>query len=128
MTLVPTDCTLAMMALLHAIPGPSPDPAIAGMPAAVFGNIVSGVVGSLITLFGIFLSNWHDRRLKRDELRHDAMQRDREREIALRRDVFLPAVESALSMQSALGSLILTGASRFMKDCEIHGSRFSRIW
>ncbi|WP_162631890.1 hypothetical protein [Burkholderia sp. JP2-270] len=106
MTLVPTDCTLAMMALLHAIPGPSPDTTIAGMPAAVFGNIVSGVVGSVITLFGVFLSNRHNRRLKRDELGHDATQRDREREMALRREVFLPAVESALAMQSALASLI----------------------
>jgi hypothetical protein len=94
-----------MSALLRTLQGPAPDPTIAGMPAAVFGNIVSGVVGSVITLLGVFVSSWHSRRLKRVELGHDATQRDREREMALRRDVFLPAVEAALAMQSSLGAL-----------------------
>lgn len=105
MTFMPTDCAFAMTALMRALPSVPSDPTIAGMPAAVFGNVVSGLVGSVITLLGVFFSNWHNRRLKRDELGHDATQREREREMALRRDVFLPAVESALAMQSSLGAL-----------------------
>ena len=106
MTFMPADCALAIGTLLHALPASQPDSTIAGMPASVFGNIVSGVVGSVITLGGVLLSNWHSRRLKRDELGHDSTQRDREREMALRREVFLPAVEAALSMQASIGSLV----------------------
>ena len=105
MAWMPTDCTLAMNALLHALPNPLPSHSIAGIPAAVFGNVVSGVVGSVTTLFGVLLSNWHNRRLKRSELDHDATQRDREREMTLRRDVFLPAVEAAFEMQFSVGAL-----------------------
>ncbi|ASW04442.1 hypothetical protein CJU94_40590 (plasmid) [Paraburkholderia aromaticivorans] len=103
---MPTDCALAMGTLLHALPASQPDSTIAGMPASVFGNIVSGVVGSVITLGGVLLSNWHSRRLKRDELGHDTTQRDREREMALRREVFLPTVEAALAMQASIGTLV----------------------
>lgn len=103
---MPDSCTIAINSLSHAIAHASPDSTIAGIPAAVFGNVVSGMVGSVITLVGVFFSNWHNRRLKRDELGHDSKQRNHEREMALRRDVFLPAIESALAMQSSLGSLI----------------------
>jgi hypothetical protein len=54
----------------------------------------------------VFVSNWHNRRLKRAELDHDATQRNREREMALRREVFLPAVEAAFTMQNSLGALV----------------------
>lgn len=106
MTFMPTDCALAMGALLHALPTSQPDSPIAGLPASVFGNVVSGVVGSVITLAGVLLSNWHNRSLKREELGHDATHRNREREMALRREVFLPAVEAALAMQATLGILV----------------------
>lgn len=109
MTFMPADCALAVGTLLHALPASQPDSTIAGMPASVFGNVVSGVVGSVITLGGVLLSNWHSRTLKRDELGHDRTQRDREREMALRREVFLPAVEAALSMQASIGSLVNLG-------------------
>ncbi|WP_434667998.1 hypothetical protein P5W99_36555 [Paraburkholderia sp. A3BS-1L] len=105
MTFMPPDYVFAMTALTHALPSVPSAPTIAGLPATVFGNVVSGVVGSVITLFGVLLSNWHNRRLKRDELGHAAAQRDREREMALRRDVFLPAVEAGLVMQSSIGAV-----------------------
>ncbi|KWO62538.1 PDGLE domain-containing protein [Burkholderia territorii] len=92
--------------LLHMIPAPQPDTSIAGLPTTVFGAIVSGVVGSLITLLGVFMSGRQNRHLKRDELKHDSTQRDREREMALRRDVFLPAIEAILSAQGCFGSVI----------------------
>ncbi|RQR21634.1 hypothetical protein DIE23_37890 [Burkholderia sp. Bp9143] len=106
MTIMPPDYVFTMTALTHALPSvPSAAPTIAGLPATVFGNVVSGVVGSVITLLGVLFSNWHNRRLKRDELGHAAAQRDREREMALRRDVFLPAVEAGLVMQSSIGAV-----------------------
>jgi hypothetical protein len=74
MTFVSTDCSLAMSALLHALPASPTNPVIAGMPATVFGNVVSGLAGSVFTLFGVLLSNRHNRRLKRGELDHDATQ------------------------------------------------------
>jgi hypothetical protein len=106
MPFMPTDCALAIGTLFHALPAVQPDSVIAGMPASVFGNVVSGVVGSVITLGGVLLSNWHGRGLKREELKHDATQRNHEREMMLRREVFLPAVEAALTMQASIGTLV----------------------
>jgi hypothetical protein len=105
MTFMPPDYVFAMTALTHALPSVSSAPTIAGLPATVFDNVVSGVVGSVVTLLGVLFSNWHNRRLKRDEIGHAAAQRDREREMALRRDVFLPAVEAGLVMQSSIGAV-----------------------
>jgi hypothetical protein len=117
MPFMPTDCALAIGTLFHALPAVQPDSVIAGMPASVFGNVVSGVVGSVITLGGVLLSNWHGRGLKREELKHDATQRNHEREMMLRREVFLPAVEAALTMlRSALWSILRSLLSSLQKN------------
>jgi hypothetical protein len=43
---------------------------------------------------------------QREQLAHDALQRDRERQMALRRDVYLPAIESITHLQGMLGHLV----------------------
>ncbi len=66
-------------------------------------NVVwSGIMASLITLSGIFLSNRNTRKQQLEALKHDATQRDREREMSLRRDVYLAAAEAIVNGQHIL--------------------------
>ena len=58
-------------------------------------NVVwSAIIASLITLSGVWLSNRNSRNLQQNQLRHDAERRNSERELALRKEVYLEALES----------------------------------
>lgn len=50
--------------------------------------IVAAVMGAAITLFGVFLQNLFENHRSNKRLKHDRDLRDREREMALRRDVY----------------------------------------
>jgi hypothetical protein len=72
------------------------------LPDAVWG----AVVGAGIALLTTFLNNRHSRKQLRMQLADNALQRDRDRAMALRRDVYLPAVEAVTRMQATLGRLL----------------------
>lgn len=68
-------------------------------------NIWSVVLGSIIALGGVLISNWsHSSRLK-VQLKHDAELKAIERKAAMRRDVYLNAAEELVRANSYLGSL-----------------------
>ena len=67
--------------------------------------IWSGVVASIITLTGVFISNSSNTRRLRLQLHHDAVERQKERVNALRRDVYLKAAEEISRANSYLASL-----------------------
>ena len=56
-----------------------------------------------LSLLASWLSNRNSRVQLQMQLAHDATQRDREREMALRRDVYLPAIEAIVRTQASLG-------------------------
>ena len=60
------------------------------IPAAFWGI----VVGSFFTLGGVFLTNRANDRRLRAQLDHDRILKSRERELSLRRDIYLTAVEA----------------------------------
>ena len=63
---------------------------LAQIPATFWGIII----GAFFTLSGILLTNhFHDRRL-RTQLAHDRALKDREREMSLRKDIYLGAAEA----------------------------------
>ncbi len=67
------------------------------IPAAFWGI----VVGSFFTLGGVFLTNRaNDRRLKA-QLDHDRILKNRERELSLRKDIYLAATEAVAAGLSA---------------------------
>ena len=76
--------------------------AIASIPDVIW----AAVIASLLTLGGVLLTNRGSSKRLRMQLNHDSAQRDRERQMALRRDVYLPAAESVTRLQALLGSLI----------------------
>lgn len=60
-------------------------------------GVAGGVVGSLVGGFIAF-------RTLRTQLRHEAQEKERERQLALRRDVYLEAMEAIGKSQALLGS------------------------
>lgn len=75
-----------------------------GIPAIIFSGVVSGFVGAAIALFGTYLQGLLQARRQTEELQHDAEQRTKEREMALRREVYLPAAECIAKLQEHLKS------------------------
>jgi hypothetical protein len=74
------------------------------LPDAVWG----AVVGASIALLTTFLNNRHSRKQLRMQLADNALQRDRDRTISLRRDVYLAAAEAMNRIQTSLGQLTNT--------------------
>ena len=58
------------------------------------GTVWSGFIGALIALSGVLISNRNNTERLRIQLEHDAAEKQRERITALRRDVYLCAMES----------------------------------
>lgn len=58
------------------------------------------VIGSGLTILGGILANRHERKLQREALDQDATQREKDRKMSLRRDVYLPAADSILRAQN----------------------------
>ncbi len=62
----------------------------------------AAIIASLLTLGGVHLANRNSRKQHREALEHDARQRDREREMSLRREVYLKATEAISKCQNFL--------------------------
>ena len=69
-------------------------------------EVWAAITASLITLGGISLSNRHARKQQKEALTHDERQRDKEREMSLRREVYLDAAEAISNGLSDLGRMI----------------------
>lgn len=65
----------------------------------------AAIIASLLTLSGVLLTNWDNRKRLTAQLTHDSIQRDREREMAIRRDVYLAAAEAVAEAQERLGRI-----------------------
>lgn len=75
--------------------------AFEAVPAAVY----AAMTASSITLIGLWLQNRGESQRNLQRLEHDAWQRDREREMTLRREVYLRAAESLAQAQEYLAGL-----------------------
>lgn len=79
---------------------------IVGLLSEVPGVVWGAVLAALIALGAAVLTNRNSRKQLQQQLDHDAQQRDRERAMALRRDVYLPAAEAMVRAQQSLGQLV----------------------
>lgn len=68
------------------------------IPAVVW----AAVIASLLTLVSVFFTNRNARIQQLASLKHDAAQRDREREMSLRREVYLRVAEAISKSQNLL--------------------------
>lgn len=65
--------------------------------------IWAALIASVLTFGGVLLQLRSSRKEQLQTLAHDAKQRDREREMSLRRDVFIPAADAVSRLQNILG-------------------------
>ncbi|MEK6314197.1 MAG: hypothetical protein V4807_07235 [Burkholderia gladioli] len=65
----------------------------------------SGIVGSLITIAGVLVTNRGLSARHREQLRHTASESAKAREMDLRKEVYIPAIEAALMASGAIGTL-----------------------
>ncbi|UJH77385.1 hypothetical protein L0U95_22150 (plasmid) [Burkholderia cenocepacia] len=69
-------------------------------------NVVwSGIVASLITVLGVLVTNAGLSKRHRQQLAHSASESKVEREMELRRDIYMPAIEATVIATSAIGGL-----------------------
>ncbi|MCA8213745.1 hypothetical protein LGN20_07485 [Burkholderia cepacia] len=69
-------------------------------------NVVwSGIVASIITVMGVLVTNLGLSKRHREQLAHTASESVVKREMELRRDIYMPAIEAAVNAASAIGSL-----------------------
>jgi hypothetical protein len=63
------------------------------------------MIASFVTLSGVMLSNWDNRRRLMRQLEHDAGEKRKDRNASLRREVYLRAAEEFVRASHRLGSL-----------------------
>lgn len=69
-------------------------------------NVIwAAIIASFLTFFGVLLTNLSFRKRQADELKHDAHQRERERQLSLKLDVYLEAAEAITRSQNLLTRL-----------------------
>jgi hypothetical protein len=70
----------------------------------------AALIAAMVAFTSTVLSNRNSRKQLQMQLNNNALQRDRERAMALRRDVYLPAAEALARVQGALGQLTRVSA------------------
>lgn len=75
-----------------------------GIPIIVFSGVLSGILGASIALLGTYLQGVLQAKRQTDELAHDANERAKEREMRLRRDVYLESAGGIARLQEYLKS------------------------
>ena len=63
------------------------------------------ILGSGLTLIGVFVSNMSNNKRLETQLKHDALEKSKERKSIIRREVYLLAAEKLVQANSYLGSL-----------------------
>jgi hypothetical protein len=79
--------------------------AIREIPSVVWGTVLGASIAGIISYVTTRATNKNSREQLKMQLINDALQRDRERTMALRRDVYLPAAEAIVRAQQALGEV-----------------------
>jgi hypothetical protein len=89
----------------------------------------AAVLASLLTLGGVWLTSRNSRLQQIAALRHDACQREREREMSLRKEVYGPAVEAIASGYHALSRFTNLSLSleELTAECSKHAGAMARI-
>ena len=78
-------------------------PLIYGIPFALWVTIVVAVASPIFTLITVWRSNANSRRNLRGQLAHDAQQRDLERKMSVRREVYLHATAALIHTNALVG-------------------------
>ena len=69
-------------------------------------TIWAALIASLVTFGGVMLANRNSRKIVGMNLEHDREQRDKERLMKLRQDVYLPGSEAINAAYGSIGTLV----------------------
>jgi hypothetical protein len=99
---------------------------LAGIPESIWGIIV----GALLTLIPVIVSNRHSRKQQAQQLQFESTERQRERRVNLRRDVYLPAADAIVGMTGAAAKLLggdPSSADQIIAGSQAFGAALTRI-
>ncbi|WP_343620325.1 hypothetical protein [Ralstonia sp.] len=86
---------------------------VVGLAALIcYRGLPDTVYGALVALGGVILTTLHGGAMRKADLDNTVLQKRTEREMALRREVFLPAFEGATRALNAIGLLLDSGKQR----------------
>ena len=89
-------------------------------------QIPQAVWGALAALAGVVITNWSNNKRLKIQLLHDAAARNREREVAMRRQVYLDAAKEAVKAPQYLATLPSKDLSRVETQTEL-SELFARV-
>lgn len=92
-------------------------------------TILVAIVTALVALLSIWLTNRHNLKQQRQQFKFDKEERQQERRVALRRDVYLAAAEALVEANSAFAKLISTESVDKEVDAslKVFGTAISRV-
>lgn len=93
----------------------------------VIGGALIGVVSGFLTAW---ITNRHGRKLLARQLESESRERQRERQVNLRRDVYLPAADAVVSLSVAMGRMAggdRAAAEQLMDVIQAFGSALTRM-
>ncbi len=82
-----------------------PATTLLSLPTIVWSGVIAAIISLTGAVTGVLLSNQSGERRLRDQLRHDAAEKQRERLAALRKEVYLKLFEDLTAVGSHLGAL-----------------------
>jgi hypothetical protein len=69
-------------------------------------SIWGAIVGAMLTLIPVVMTNRHNRKQLAQQLDFESRERQRERRVNLRRDVYFPAADAVVNMVSAMAKML----------------------
>jgi hypothetical protein len=81
--------------------------------------IWAALLGSGLTLIGVLLSNWSSGKQLRKQLTHDSQEKQKDRILSLRKEVYLNATEQLAKVNSHLGRLPKLDPTKHDLDAEL---------
>lgn len=114
---------------------------VADLLAEIPGSVWGAIGGALLTLIPVIVSNHHsrkqqaqqqefDRRQQAQQLEFESRERQRERQVSLRRDVYLPAADALIGMVGAMGKMLgldPSSAEEIITGAHAFGAAITRI-
>lgn len=96
---------------------------------AIPNTVWAAIIASFLTLGGVLLTNRESTKRLLAQLKYDSAQRDRDREMSLRRDVYLQAAEAVSRIQALLGRLVDLSAhdGEFANESRINSAAIAKI-
>lgn len=92
-------------------------------------SIWGAIMGSALTLIGVRMTNRHNLKYQREQFKFEKDERQHDRRVTMRREVYLPAADAIVYMNVAIGRLLAPGNidDEQSHAAKIFGSAITRV-